>query len=66
MARILLILGIVLVLAGLFWPWLSKIGLGRLPGDFVIERGNVRIYLPVATSVAISMVLGLLLWLIGR
>lgn len=66
MARILLILGIVLVLAGLFWPWLSKIGLGRLPGDFVIERGNVRIYLPVATSVAISMVLGLLLWLVGR
>jgi hypothetical protein len=66
MARILLILGIVLVLAGLFWPWLSKIGLGRLPGDFVIERGNVRIYLPVATSVAISVVLGPLLWLIGR
>jgi hypothetical protein len=66
MARILVILGIVLIVVGLLWPWLSKVGLGRLPGDFVIERGNVRIYIPLATSIAVSVVISLLLWLIGR
>ena len=66
MARILVILGIVLIAVGLLWPWMSKIGLGRLPGDFVIERGNVRIYIPLATSIAVSVVISLLLWLFGR
>jgi hypothetical protein len=66
MARILVILGIVLIVVGLLWPWLSKVGLGRLPGDFVIERGNVRIYIPLATSIAVSVVISLLLWLFGR
>jgi hypothetical protein len=66
MARILVILGIVLIVVGLLWPWLSKVGLGRLPGDFVIERGNVRIYIPLATSITVSVVISLLLWLFGR
>jgi hypothetical protein len=66
MARILVILGVVLIVVGLLWPWMSKIGLGRLPGDFVIERGNVRIYIPLATSIAVSVVISLLLWLFGR
>jgi hypothetical protein len=56
----------VLIVVGLLCPWMSKIGLGRLPGDFVIERGNVRIYIPLATSIAVSVVISLLLWLFGR
>ena len=66
MARWLIILGIVLLFAGLLWPWLSKLGLGRLPGDIVIERENFRFYLPITTSILISIVLSLILWLINR
>ena len=66
MARWLIILGIVLVVAGLLWPWLTKLGLGRLPGDFVIERDNFRVYIPVATSILISVILSVILWLLNR
>ena len=66
MARWLIILGVVLVVAGLVWPWLSKLGLGRLPGDIVIERENFRLYLPIATSILISVVLSLVLWFLNR
>ena len=66
MARWLIILGVVLVLAGLLWPWLGRLGLGRLPGDIVIERENFRLYLPLATSLLISLALTLILWLLNR
>jgi len=66
MARWLIILGVVLILAGLLWPWLGKLGLGRLPGDIVIERENFRLYLPIATSILISVVLSLILWWLNR
>lgn len=61
MARYLVILGIVLVVVGFAWPLLSKLGLGRLPGDIVVERGNFRFYFPIATSVILSLVLSLIL-----
>jgi hypothetical protein len=61
MARFLVILGVVIVLIGLGWPFLSKLGLGRLPGDIVVERGNFRFYFPIATSVILSIVLSLIL-----
>lgn len=66
MARLLILLGIVLVVLGLAWPWLQKAGLGRLPGDIVIERGNFRFYFPVTTSLLVSAVLGLIVWLLNR
>jgi hypothetical protein len=66
MQRWLITLGIVLLVAGLLWPFLQKLGLGRLPGDIVIERGNFRFYLPLGTSILISLVLSLLFWLVNR
>jgi len=54
------------VALGLLWPLAQKLGLGRLPGDIVIERENFRLYLPLGTSILISVVLSLVLWLIGR
>jgi Protein of unknown function (DUF2905) len=65
-ARWLIVAGVVLLVAGLLWPWLSKLGLGRLPGDIVIERENFRLYLPVTTSILISLALSLILWLLNR
>jgi len=66
MSRFLITLGIVLVAAGLLWPVLQKAGLGRLPGDFVIEREHFRLYLPLGTSLLISVVLTLILWWLNR
>ncbi|MDA8420469.1 MAG: DUF2905 domain-containing protein [Pseudomonadota bacterium] len=65
-ARALIILGIVLLAAGLAWPWLSRIGFGRLPGDIVIRRGNFSLYFPVTTSLIVSVVLSILWWLFRR
>jgi hypothetical protein len=66
MQRWLITLGIVLLVAGLLWPLLQKIGLGRLPGDIVVERENFRLYLPLGTSILISLLLSLVLWFFNR
>jgi len=48
------------------WPWLSRLGLGRLPGDVVIEHGAFRFYFPIVTCLAISVLVSLILWLLNR
>jgi hypothetical protein len=62
----LIILGLVLVATGLLWPWLTKIGLGRLPGDIHIEGENGGFYFPIVTCLVISIVLSVLLWIFRR
>ena len=64
--RILIVAGIVLLVAGLLWPLITRLGLGRLPGDIVIERQNVRFYFPLVTSILVSIVLTALFWLFRR
>lgn len=66
MVRWLVAIGLVLIAVGLLWPWLSKLGLGRLPGDIVIEHGNFRFYFPIVTCLIISVVLSFFLWLLNR
>jgi hypothetical protein len=65
-SRVLIVFGLVLVALGLLWPIIGKLGLGHLPGDIVIERENFRLYLPLGTSLLVSVVLSLVLWLINR
>ena len=66
MSRTLIILGLLIILLGVLWPWLQKIGLGRLPGDIAIERENFRFYFPLTTSIIISLLITLLFWLFRR
>jgi hypothetical protein len=66
MPKLLIGAGVVLILVGLAWLVGERIGLGRLPGDIIIERGNFRFYLPIATSLIISIVLSIALWLFNR
>ena len=66
MQRILIIIGAGLLLVGLLWPWLSKLGLGRLPGDVRVETENGFFYFPITTCVVISIVISLVLWFIRR
>ena len=68
--RLFIGLGLFFLIVGLLWPWLQKLGLGRLPGDIVIERENARFYLPLTTSILVSLLLSLFLsllfWLLRK
>ena len=66
MQRVLIAVGLLLLVAGLLWPWLSKLGLGRLPGDIRIETESGGFYFPIVTCLVISIVLSLVLWLFRR
>ncbi len=66
MAKFLIIAGLVMVGFGILWTVGERFGLGRLPGDIVVERGNFKFYFPLATSLVLSVVISLLLWLFNR
>ena len=64
--RLLIVAGGALVALGLLWPYLGRLGLGRLPGDFVIERDGFSLYIPVTTCLLISAVVTLGIWLLRK
>jgi hypothetical protein len=64
--RGLVVVGALVVLAGLGWPWLSKLPWGRLPGDFVVERANFSFFFPLTTGLLVSVILTLVLWLFRK
>ena len=66
MQRLLIAIGLMLVLAGIAWPLLTRIGLGRLPGDIMIQRGSTSFYFPLVTCIIVSIVLTALMWLFNR
>jgi Protein of unknown function (DUF2905) len=66
MGKILIFVGLTLAVLGLIWLIGERFGLGRLPGDIVIEREGMRIYIPLMTSLLVSVGLSLLLWLFNR
>lgn len=66
MAKWLITIGVVLVLLGLLWPLLAKIGLGSLPGDIKVERRGYTFYFPLTTSIVVSLVISLILWIFRR
>lgn len=60
MQKTLIVLGVLLVVVGLGWPWLSKIPLGRLPGDIIIDKPGMKVYFPVTTMILVSLLLSLI------
>jgi hypothetical protein len=64
--RLLVVVGAAILLAGLLWPYLARLGFGRLPGDVVIRRGGFTLYVPIVTCLIASVVLSLLFWLFRR
>jgi len=62
----LIIVGLILVAAGLLWPLMSKLGLGRLPGDIVVRRDGFSLYFPLMTCLVISVVVSILIWIFRR
>ena len=61
MQKILIGLGVVFLATGLFWPWLGKFPIGRLPGDIIIDRPNLKIYIPVTSMIIVSIIISLVL-----
>jgi hypothetical protein len=66
MNRILVLIGLVLVAAGLLWPYLARLGLGRLPGDIAIRGEHGGFYFPIVTCLVVSLVLSLIFWMMGK
>jgi hypothetical protein len=66
MQKLLVTLGVILVAAGLLWPYLSRLGLGRLPGDIAIQGERGGFYFPVVTCLVVSVALSLIFWLAGK
>ena len=66
MQKLLVTAGILLVAAGLLWPYLSRLGLGRLPGDIAIQGEHGGFYFPIVTCILVSLVLTLVFWLAGK
>jgi hypothetical protein len=66
MARFLIVIGLAILLIGLLWPYLGRIGLGRLPGDIVIQRDNVTFYFPLMTCLLLSLLFSLVFWVVNR
>jgi hypothetical protein len=60
MQKILIGIGVVLLVAGFLWPWLGKFPIGRLPGDIIIDRPNLKIYIPITTMIIISIIISFL------
>jgi hypothetical protein len=64
--RTLITVGLLIALVGLLWPWISKLGLGRLPGDLIIDKPGFKLFAPFTTMIVISVVLSLIIWLLRR
>ena len=66
MQRALIAIGVLIVVAGVLWPVLSKLPLGRLPGDIVVDRPGFKLFAPFTTMIVLSLVLSLIIWLLRR
>jgi len=66
MQKILMLIGAVVFVAGLLWPVLEKIPFGRFPGDILISRPGVKIYIPIGTMILVSVIVSVILWLLRK
>ena len=66
MQKTLIVMGITIVLAGLLWPWLSKLPFGRLPGDLVIDKPGLKVFFPITSMLLVSGLISLLMWLLRK
>ena len=66
MQRPLIVLGLLIAALGLAWPWISKLPLGRLPGDIVIDRPGFRFFFPMTTMIVVSLVISAILMIFKK
>ncbi len=66
MQKTLILIGALIIVAGLFWPHLTRIPLGRLPGDIIISKPHLKIYIPITTMILVSIVISIIMWLLKK
>ena len=66
MQRFLIVAGVAILLVGVAWPWIARLGLGRLPGDINIERDGWSFHFPLVTSIVVSIVVSILFWIFRK
>ncbi len=66
MSRILIVLGVVMILIGLLWPWVRRLPLFKLPGDIVIDRPGFQFFFPITTMLLVSLVISIIAWILRR
>ncbi len=66
MQKTLILIGVVIIVAGLGWPWLSKIPFGRLPGDIVIDKPGFKVFFPITSMLIVSALVSLIMWLFRK
>jgi hypothetical protein len=66
MQRTLILTGLLILAVGLLWPWIARLGLGRLPGDIRVESDHGGFYFPIVTCLVLSIVISVVLWLLRR
>ncbi|MFO7930870.1 MAG: DUF2905 domain-containing protein [Desulfosalsimonas sp.] len=66
MQKTLIAIGIAILLIGLFWPWLARLPIGRLPGDIIIDRPGMKVYIPITTMILVSVVLSVIMWIMRK
>ena len=66
MQKIPIIIGAILIVLGLLWPWLAKLPLGRLPGDIMIDKPHVKIFIPITTMIVVSIIISVVLWILRK
>lgn len=66
MQKTLIIIGVAVIIIGIAWPWLARLPIGRLPGDIIIDRPGMKIYIPVTTMVLVSVILSVVMWILRK
>jgi hypothetical protein len=66
MNNTLIAIGIAIAVIGVFWPWIARLPVGRLPGDIVIDRPGLKVCIPVTTMIVISVVISVVLWILRK
>ncbi len=66
MQKTLILVGVIIIIAGVGWPWLSKIPFGRLPGDIVIDKPGFKLFFPLTSMVLVSGLISLIMWLFRK
>lgn len=64
--KILVISGLAILILGILWPWISKLPIGKLPGDIVVDKPNFKMYIPITSMIIISLVISFIIWLIRK
>jgi hypothetical protein len=66
MSRALIIIGVAIAAVGVLWPWIARLGFGRLPGDIYVQREGFTFYAPITSGIVVSVVLSIIFWLLSR